>query len=195
MVAHSIDKPGDLLIVCGLSGSGKSTLARHALQVFPQELKYMNTLTTRPRRQGEDCVEYTFVDMETYNKRKAVANRWDESLVYGNYYGLNPDDYIAQLEQGANLIVCSVPSGEVIGEMTDIYGNYLKSIHIKTAPNISAERLRKRKIMCDMSRVAIDAIITGEGFVADFSFDPSGKLEIDKANFAALIERIIHGKK
>lgn len=65
-MAHSIDKPGDLLIVCGLSGSGKSTLARHALQMFPQELKYMNTLTTRPRRQDEDNVEYTFVDVDTY---------------------------------------------------------------------------------------------------------------------------------
>ena len=46
-----------------------------------------------------------------------------------------------------------------------------------------------------MSRVAIDATMVDDGFMADFSFDPSGKLEIDKVNFVALIERIIHGKE
>jgi len=194
-VAHSIDKPGDLLVVCGLSGSGKSTLARHALRMFPQELKYMNTLTTRPRRQDEDDIEYTFVDVGTYRQMKAAANRWDESLIYGNYYGLNPDDYIAQLEQGTNLIVCSTPSDKVVGDMSDIYGDSLKSILVKTTPATSAERLRQRNIMHDMSRVALDAVMLDDGFTADFSFDPSGRLEIDTANFVVLIERIIHDKK
>lgn len=194
-MAHSIDKPGDLLVICGLSGSGKSTLARYALRMFPQELKYMNTLTTRPRRQDEDDVEYTFVDIDTYGQMKAAANRWDESLIYGNYYGLNPDDYIAQLEQGTNLIVCSTPSDKVVGDMADIYGDSLKSIHVKTTPTTSAERLRQRNIMRDMSRVALDAVMLDDGFIADFSFDPSGRLEIDTANFAVLIERIIHDKK
>lgn len=194
-MAHSIDKPGDLLVICGLSGSGKSTLARYALRMFPQELKYMNTLTTRPRRQDEDDVEYTFVDIDTYGQMKAAANRWDESLIYGNYYGLNPDDYIAQLEQGTNLIVCSTPSDRVVGDMADIYSDSLKSIHVKTTPTTSAERLRQRNIMRDMSRVALDAVMLDDGFIADFSFDPSGRLEIDTANFAVLIERIIHDKK
>ena len=194
-MAHSIDKPGGLLVVCGLSGSGKSTLARHALRMFPQELKYMNTLTTRPRRQDEDDIEYTFVDVGTYRQMKAAANRWDESLIYGNYYGLNPDDYIAQLEQGTNLIVCSTPSDKVVGDMSDIYGDSLKSILVKTTPATSAERLRQRNIMHDMSRVALDAVMLDDGFTADFSFDPSGRLEIDTANFVVLIERIIHDKK
>lgn len=42
---------------------------------------------------------------------------------------------------------------------------------------------------------ALDAMMLDNGFTADFSFDPSGKLDVDKVNFAALIERIIHGKK
>jgi len=163
--------------------------------MFPQELKYMNTLTTRPRRQDEDDIEYTFVDVGTYRQMKAAANRWDESLIYGNYYGLNPDDYIAQLEQGTNLIVCSTPSDKVVGDMSDIYGDSLKSILVKTTPATSAERLRQRNIMHDMSRVALDAVMLDDGFIADFSFDPSGRLEIDTANFVVLIERIIHDKK
>ena len=42
---------------------------------------------------------------------------------------------------------------------------------------------------------ALDAMMLDDGFTADFSFDPSGKLDGDKINFVALMERIIHGKK
>ena len=79
--------------------------------------------------------------------------------------------------------------------MSDIYGDSLKSILVKTTPATSAERLRQRNIMHDMSRVALDAVMLDDGFTADFSFDPSGRLEIDTANFVVLIERIIHDKK
>lgn len=67
--------------------------------------------------------------------------------------------------------------------------------YVKAAPATSAERLSQRNIIRDMSRVAIDATMVDDGFMADFLFDPSGKLEIDKVNFVALIERIIHGKE
>ncbi len=59
-------KPGILLAVCGLSGSGKSTLVRHALQMFPQELQYMNTLTTRLRRKNEDNIENIPLSTQTH---------------------------------------------------------------------------------------------------------------------------------
>lgn len=50
-------------------------------------------------------------------------------------------------------------------------------------------------LVCEMQRVALDAMLLDDGFTANFSFDPSGKLDVGKINFAALIERIIHGKK
>lgn len=50
-------------------------------------------------------------------------------------------------------------------------------------------------LVCDMQGIALDAMLLDDGFTADFSFDPSGKLDLDKINFVALIERIIHGKK
>lgn len=193
MVVRSIDKPGDLLVVCGSSGSGKSTLARHVLQIFPDELRYMNTLTTRLPRLGEDSVEYTFVDPATYNQRKLKSERWDESIVYGNYYGLDPDSYIEQLEQGVSFMVCSVPSGDVIKSMVDIYGSFLKTVYIKTLLSVSAERLRQRNITHDMSRIAIDAAMARESFTADFSFETTGDLTIDKENFTQLVGGIIHG--
>ncbi len=46
-----------------------------------------------------------------------------------------------------------------------------------------------------MQGIALDTMMLDDGFTADFSFDPSGKLDVDKISFAALIERIIHGKK
>ena len=188
-------KPGILLAVCGLSGSGKSTLVRHALQMFPQELQYMNTLTTRLRRKNEDNIEYTFVDADTYNRLKTMSGQWDESLIYGNYYGLDPGSYIAQLEQGMNFIICSAPSDKIVGDMINIYGDSLKSIHIKTTQSTSAERLHQRSATQDMSRIDLSAMMINERFTSDFSFEPSGDLDIDKVAFTTLIERIIHDKE
>ena len=50
-------------------------------------------------------------------------------------------------------------------------------------------------LVCEMQGIALDTMMLDDGFTADFSFDPSGKLDVDKINFAALMERIIHGKK
>jgi len=50
-------------------------------------------------------------------------------------------------------------------------------------------------LVCEMQGGALDTMLLDDGFTADFSFDPSGKLDVDKINFVTLIERIIHGKK
>ena len=68
---RSIDKPGDLIVTCGLSGSGKSTLVRHALAELNGRLNYLNTITTRAQRDNEDTLEYTFVGLQEYKVRKA----------------------------------------------------------------------------------------------------------------------------
>ena len=198
-MGRSIDRPnrrGNLLIACGFSGSGKSTLARHALDVFSGNLQYMNTFTTRPRREGEDDTEYTFVGPVQYAHIKSEAALWDESYVYGNYYGLDPSKYIAKLEQGQNFIVCATPDTAVINPMIDLYGSdVVSAIHISADRQLSAERIAIRNIERDLSRIAIDAIMLENDFKPDFVFDPSGDLERDKDRFITLVEEIIHEQK
>lgn len=192
MVRHSIDKRGELLIVCGLSGSGKSTLARHVLRVFAEDLRYMNTITTRPRRDGEDDVEYTFVSKDQYECIKSAATLWDESYVYGNYYGLDPSRYIEGLEGGQNFIVCTPPDTSIISPMAKLYGDSTKTIHIATDRDMSAERVAARNIGRDLSRIAIDAAMFEGGFRPDFTFNPSGDLTRDGVDFVKLIKGVIY---
>ena len=187
------NQPGNLLIVCGFSGSGKSTLVRHALDVFSGNLQYMNTFTTRPRREGEDDIEYTFVDPAQYAHIKSEAAAWDESQIYGNYYGLDPSRYITELEQGQNVIVCGAPDVTVVNPMIHLYGSdVVSTIHVTTNKQVSAERLAARNIARDLSRVAADAIMLENGFEPDFIFDPSGDLARDKDKFTNLVEEIIY---
>lgn len=195
-MSYSIDseRRGNLLVVCGASGSGKSTLARHALGVFSKDLRYMNTYTTRSRRFDEDDIEYTFVDEDQYAYVRDKAVLWDESYIYGNYYGLDPAWYLAELSEGRNFIVCTVPDNALVDPMIDLYepSGSVKMIYIKMDRRVSEERIMKRKIERDLSRIAIDAAMLENKFRADFIFTPSGDLECDKERFNAVIGGILY---
>lgn len=192
MAMSSIDKSGELLIVCGLSGSGKSTLARHAIKAMPDAVRYLNTFTTRQRRSGEDELEYTFVSDDIYSQTKSAATAWDESVVYGNRYGVNAGAYIERMKYGENFIVCSVPDNEVVDEMKDIYSpDRVKTIHIQTNRFLSAERMRQRDQVVNIGRVAIDYAMQSNNFNADYLFNPSDSIDTDKEQFVKLTRRIL----
>jgi guanylate kinase len=179
-------------MTCGLSGSGKSTLARHALSNLSDKLNYLNTVTTRPQRSNEDTLEYTFTSLPEYECRKAQSSLWDESIIYENYYGVDAGYYIDRMDDGQNFIVCSVPSNNVIDEMSAIYSKWrIKTIHIPTFQSAAMERMRQRDTKVDMARVAIDAAITQERFDADYTLSLSGSLEVDKERFLNIVRSII----
>ena len=166
-MSRSIDKPGELIMTCGLSGSGKSTLARHALSELGDKLNYLNTITTRPQRSNEDTLEYTFTSLPEYERRKVRSSLWDESVIYENYYGVDAGYYIDRMDSGQNFIVCSVPSNDVIDEMSAIYSRgRIKTIHIPIFQFAAMERMLQRDTKVDMARVAIDAAMTQERFDA-----------------------------
>ncbi len=179
-------------MTCGLSGSGKSTLARHALSKLGDRLNYLNTITTRPQRNNEDTLEYTFTSLPEYERRKAQSSLWDESVIYENYYGVDAGYYIDRMDGGQNFIVCSVPSNDIIDEMGAIYSRKrIKTIHIPTFQSAAMERMRQRDAKVDMARVAIDAAITQGGFDADYTLSLSDSLDIDQERFLNIIRGII----
>ena len=189
----SIDRVGNLIAVCGNSGSGKSTLVRHAVDEFPDELKYMKTVTTRQRRIDEDDMEYTFVNEHTYEQHRQSAKIWDESSIYGNRYGVNATLYIDALKQGQNVIFCSIPSLEVMKDMRSIYGQtVLKTVQLMAGLEKSAEQAKSRDGVIDLKRTTSDVNLTnGDRFEADYNLLPSGSLMTDKVNFLNIIRRII----
>lgn len=189
---RSIDKPGELILTCGLSGSGKSTLARHAISELSDNISYLKTVTTRPQREDEDTLEYTFVDLSKYRSLKLHSMLWDESVVYGNFYGVDAQSYINEMENGQNFIVCTVPSNDVVDEMSAIYSRErIKTVYVPTLQSVSMERMQRRDTKVDIARVAIDSALMQEKFNADYTLSLSDSLGVDKERFINIIRRII----
>lgn len=189
----SIDRVGNLIAVCGNSGSGKSTLVRHTLQQLPEALIYMKTFTTRPRRTNEDDIEYTFVSDFEYDQHQKAAKVWDGSIIYGNHYGVNATQYIDALNRGENVIFCSIPSLEIMRDISIIYNTHnMRTIQLMAGVEASAEQARSRDRTIDIGRVALDAAMSTDNvFEADYKLIPSRSLSTDKVNFLNIIRSII----
>jgi len=184
------------MLVSGDSGSGKSTLARSALAAFPAELEYMNTFTTRQPRKNEDTVEYTFVDLLAYQKIASQSKRWDESEIYGNFYGTDPDIYIEKLEQGKNLILCIPQSSEEIENLSQIYGKErIRVIRVLGNKALNLSRLHSTRPPSEHSRSLIDAHSVSIDGIVGVEFNPRFEIDTDKRNFNILIGGIIHEQR
>lgn len=191
MANHYIDKKGELIAVCGSSGSGKSTLVRYALSTMVDNLDYMKTITTREPRPHEDDVEYTFATSSEYDRMRDRASVWDESLIYGNRYGVNASFYIEEIRKGRNLIFCSVPSSTILDGMCQVYGK-ITTVHLKTDLETSFERQKMRDGVKNLGRLAVDrAMDVQKAFTADYIMQPTRVIDDDKAEFLKIIMGII----
>jgi guanylate kinase len=80
---------GKLVIFSAPSGSGKTTIVRHLLSVFPDQIEFSISATSRPKRGiEENGKDYHYLDPEDF--KKSIENgeflEWEE--VYpGTYYG------------------------------------------------------------------------------------------------------------
>lgn len=82
-------RPGKLVVVSGPSGVGKTTLLRRLLADLP-ELVPSVSATTRPPRAGEhDGVDYHFLPLEEFERRRAAGQFLECCQVYGrqHWYG------------------------------------------------------------------------------------------------------------
>ncbi len=93
------------IVLSGPSGVGKdAVLARMKELGYP--LKYITTLTTRPRRPGEkDDVDYHFVSMERFQEMIENDELLERANVYGNWYGVPKKEVKHALDSGENAIV------------------------------------------------------------------------------------------
>lgn len=94
-----------LIVLSGSSGAGKdAVLARLKESDYP--LKYITTLTTRPRRAKErDNIDYHFVSTEKFQEMKANNKLLEWANVYGNWYGVPKEAVKQALDQGHDTIV------------------------------------------------------------------------------------------
>jgi guanylate kinase len=80
---------GKLVIFSAPSGSGKTTIVRHLLSVFPDQLEFSISATSRPQRGVEENgKDYHYLSLEEFKKRieKNEFLEWEE-VYAGTYYG------------------------------------------------------------------------------------------------------------
>ena len=71
----------------GASGTGKSTLIREMLKIFPDRIGIVHSFTTRPRRDEEDDLFYTFLTKKEIDRIDRIG-RVLQSITYaGEIYG------------------------------------------------------------------------------------------------------------
>ncbi|MGI9176323.1 MAG: guanylate kinase [Pirellulales bacterium] len=83
------DRPGKLVVISGPSGVGKTTLLRRLLADLPDLVPSISA-TTRPPRSGErDGVDYHFLDLGEFERRRAEGEFLECCQVYGrqHWYG------------------------------------------------------------------------------------------------------------
>lgn len=94
-----------LFILSGPSGVGKdAVLARLKASDYP--LKYVTTLTTRPRRVNEkNDVDYHFISTEKFQEMIKNNELLEWAEVYGNKYGVPKEPVKIALGQGHNVML------------------------------------------------------------------------------------------
>ncbi len=94
-----------LIVLSGPSGVGKdAVLVRMKGRDYP--LKYITTLTTRPRRPNErDNIEYHFVSIERFQEMIENNELLEWANVYGKWYGVPKKEVKQALDKGEDAIV------------------------------------------------------------------------------------------
>ncbi len=74
-----------LIILSGVSGTGKNTVIREVLK-RKNEATIMKSVTTRPRRESDDC--YIYMTEEEFLLRRDNGEFFETEEVHGKYYGV-----------------------------------------------------------------------------------------------------------
>lgn len=78
---------GLLLVLSAPSGAGKTTLARKLLKETPEALFSISVTTRAPRGKERDGIDYSFVDVHTFQKKIEAGEFLEWAEVHGHFYG------------------------------------------------------------------------------------------------------------
>ncbi len=98
---------GLLIVLSGPSGAGKDAVLEQFLKLGTGVKKCV-TCTTRQRREAEvDGVDYTFLSVEDFERRKAEGGFLESAVYCGNMYG-TPRDWVERETQLGHDVILKI---------------------------------------------------------------------------------------
>ena len=83
----------ECVIITGPSGVGKTTLVNALLSMYKKRLMRIITHTTRKPRYNEiEGVDYNFINMTSFEEKKARGEFIEAEKVYSNWYGVSKSE-------------------------------------------------------------------------------------------------------
>lgn len=133
-------RPGKLVVISGPSGVGKTTLLRRLLADLPDLVPSVSA-TTRPPRAGErDGVDYHFIPLDAFERRRAAGEFLECCRVYGrqHWYGTLVGEVAPRMAAG-RWVVLEI---DVEGTLS-VLARYPEAITIFVEPS-HPDQLRQR---------------------------------------------------
>jgi guanylate kinase len=105
LIFDLMDK-GALVFILGVSGSGKTTVIAELLRLYPEEIVFVPSYTTRQPRPGEvPGQRYHFITREAFQAGIAAGEFLERAVVHQiDYYGTRKLDVVNYLDQGKLVI-------------------------------------------------------------------------------------------
>lgn len=183
------------LVVSAPSGGGKTTVCQ-GLLAQNANLERAVTCTTRAPREGEkDGVDYFFLSVDEFERKRENGEFLEWANVYGNYYGTLKSKILARLETGKNVIVSVDVQGvqSIIARAKEdpALGQSLVTLFI-ALPCVEALRKRLEKRASDAPEVIQRRLDTARAEIATCgNFDyilVSGTIEEDLRRAQAILD-------
>jgi guanylate kinase len=98
-------KQARLFVIAAPSGAGKTTLVKELVRRKP-ELRFSISYTTRRKRRTEvDGVDYLFVDLATFEKKREEGELLEYAQVFDNFYATSRSQVEENLAAGHDVLL------------------------------------------------------------------------------------------